>query len=158
MVLPLAVGGCTAPAVHAQLDGEGATEQVPAIVAATDSGTDRVEVAALVRKLDHRDPAVRAFAGEALYRISGQRFGYRYYQEPAERRTAVATYERWLAQGMPGPDVFVASDSDTDASSYSTPIPPVPTAPTVERAAEPTAGATTAPAAVTPMSPTKDSP
>ena len=151
-VLPLITGGCTAPSVPARLNGEGAEQQVPAIVAAADTGSERAQVATLVRKLDHRDPAVRAFAGEALYRISGQRFGYRYYQDAAERQPAVATYERWLAQGMPGPETFAASEAATAAKTD--PATPAATGLT----AAPTTRSTTAPASSPATAPTKDAP
>ena len=150
--MTLAASACTAPSAPARLNGEGAEQQVPAIVAAADTGSEPDRVATLLRKLDHRDPAVRAFAGEALYRISGQRFGYRYYQDAAERQAAVATYQRWLAQGMPGAETFAASEAATLAKTG--PATPAATGLT----AAPTTRSMTAPASSPARAPTKDVP
>lgn len=69
--------------------------RIDAIVEAARAG-DRAAVRSLIEQLDSDDAAVRLVAIEALHRATGETHGYRQYDPPAERRAAVARWERWL--------------------------------------------------------------
>ena len=61
---------------------------------------DRRAVPALVAQLDNDDPAIRFYAFEALHRITGKTFDYRYYDDVDQRRPAVERWQQWLKQGQ----------------------------------------------------------
>ena len=50
----------------------------------------------LVADLESDDPAVRLFAIEALERVTGETFGYRYFDDEEDRRASVAKWQAWL--------------------------------------------------------------
>jgi hypothetical protein len=52
----------------------------------------------LVKDLDDDDAAVRFYAIEGLRRLTGRTFDYRYYDDAAARRPAVATWKQWLSE------------------------------------------------------------
>ena len=54
------------------------------------------EARALVKSLVSDDPAVRLYAIGALERLTGETFGYRYYDGPAKREPAVKRWRQWL--------------------------------------------------------------
>ena len=51
----------------------------------------------MVHDLDDPDPAVRFYAVEGLRRLTGDDFGYRYYDDDAARKPAVARWQSWVA-------------------------------------------------------------
>ena len=53
----------------------------------------------LVRDLDNVDSAVRFYAIEGLRRLTGETFGYRYYDDESKRRQAIDRWRQWLAAG-----------------------------------------------------------
>ena len=72
-----------------------APSAIPAIKAAADSN-DRKAIPRLVQCLDDRDSAIRFAAISALKRMTGQDFGYRYYDDEWNRRQAIAQWHQWL--------------------------------------------------------------
>ena len=68
-------------------------ERGQAVVAMEGTGDPRV-VPALVDTLEDPDAGVRMFAIQALIRLCGNDYGYRYYQDESRRTAAV---ERWRA-------------------------------------------------------------
>lgn len=70
---------------------------IPAMQTAAQN-KDRSAIAALVRQLSSDDPAIRFYAIEALHRITGQTFGYHYYDDTADRRPAVRQWEKWVTE------------------------------------------------------------
>ena len=50
----------------------------------------------LVKDLDSDDPAVRFYAIEGLRKLTGQSFGYRYFDDEDARRPAVEKWKAWL--------------------------------------------------------------
>jgi hypothetical protein len=71
--------------------------KIPSYVIAVERGNHSV-VPRLIHDLDDSDPAVRFYAIEALYRLTGERFEYNYFSREAERREAVQRWRRWLQQ------------------------------------------------------------
>ena len=93
----LAVAGCQAPAVKGDIRSDSPVEKIPGIVSSADT-MSRSDYHRLVSALDDGDPAVRLFAAEALYRITGERKGYRYFDSAEGRRGAVARWQAWEQQ------------------------------------------------------------
>lgn len=57
----------------------------------------------MVKDLESDDPAVRFYAIEALYRLTGERFGYDYYLDAEQRQPAMQRWRQWAAeQGCEG--------------------------------------------------------
>lgn len=52
----------------------------------------------LVKDLSSDDPAVRFYAIEALHRLTGNQYGYAYYDDEEQRQDAVARWQHWLAE------------------------------------------------------------
>lgn len=93
------LSGCSAPRVEPVALSDRSDQRIPALVAqARDDGVlDDADLDLLIANLNADDPAVRAFAAEALLRHTGLDFGYRYYQDAAARAPAVARWRRWRA-------------------------------------------------------------
>ena len=70
--------------------------KIPAIVQAAEN-TDHSSADELVKELESGDPAVRLFAIEALERLTGETFDYRYYDDPEQRKPAVLRWQQWIA-------------------------------------------------------------
>lgn len=71
--------------------------KIPAIKAAV-GHNDRHALPELVDSLDSDDPAIRFYAWDGLRKLSGQDFGYHFYDEADQRKPAVARWRQWLAQ------------------------------------------------------------
>lgn len=50
----------------------------------------------MVKDLDSDDPAVRFYAIGGLKRLTGQTFGYHYYEDEQQRRPALEKWKAWL--------------------------------------------------------------
>jgi hypothetical protein len=82
------------------LSDEDVAYKVPAIKDAVRSD-QRTAIPLLVKDLDDDDAAVRFFASEALRRLTGQTFGYHYYDDAPARLPAVTRWQDWLAAQKP---------------------------------------------------------
>ncbi len=51
----------------------------------------------MVRDLDDSDPAVRFYAIQGLYHLSGDTLGYRYYDDQPTRAAAIGRWRAWLS-------------------------------------------------------------
>ncbi len=71
--------------------------KIPAIVEAADR-RDRSTVPELVKCLNSDDPAVRFYSIRALRDMTGEDFGYRYYEDDDARKPAVQRWRQWLSQ------------------------------------------------------------
>jgi hypothetical protein len=74
-----------------------AAQKIPAIREAVDAG-DKSIIPQLVHDLDSSDPAIRFYAIEGLQRLTGETFGYLYYEDAAQRRPAVMNWRKWLEE------------------------------------------------------------
>ncbi|MEM1097882.1 MAG: hypothetical protein AAGH92_03730 [Planctomycetota bacterium] len=105
--------GCTAPPVEPDLTSDRADAKVPALVAQADRGDD-ADYPALVRALDDDDPAVRFAAARSLRSLTGEDYGYRFFDSRLDRQDAVARWQDWLIERQtPPPAVTLDSDSPT---------------------------------------------
>lgn len=77
------------------------TSNIPAIQEAA-RHKDHKAIPQLVRQLDNDDPAVRFYAIQALQQLTGETFGYQFYDDAAERRPAVRRWQQWVREGMKG--------------------------------------------------------
>jgi hypothetical protein len=69
---------------------------IPAMEIAADHH-DWHAVPPMVKDLESDDPAIRFYAIEGLRRITGQTFGFRYYEDEGQRQPAVDRWKQWLA-------------------------------------------------------------
>ncbi|HEX8340282.1 MAG TPA: hypothetical protein VF624_05175 [Tepidisphaeraceae bacterium] len=90
-----AVSGCARPTGKGIAD-EDASFKIPAIKSAV-KHKDRSAAPQLVDDLSSTDSAVRLYAIGALERLTGEVFGYRYFDDDAARAPAVARWRAWLA-------------------------------------------------------------
>jgi hypothetical protein len=91
------ISGCFSPDPKS-LTSNSAPSAVPAIKDAA-TQNDRSAYPRLVQDLDDPDPAIRFAAIGALERMTGgQTFGYRYYDDDADRKPAVDQWKQWLAK------------------------------------------------------------
>lgn len=92
--------GCSEPRPPLRVTSDDVRIKVLAIQRAVEAG-DRSVIPQLVKDLDNDDPAVRFYASEGLERLTGETFGYRYYDERLERQPAVKRWQAWLATQSP---------------------------------------------------------
>jgi hypothetical protein len=80
----------------------GATDPMASIPAIQEAARkkDQSAVPALIKKLGSDDPAVRFYTIEALKEITGQTMGYRFYDDPDQRKLAIAQWQKWMAQSQ----------------------------------------------------------
>lgn len=62
---------------------------------------DRSALPLLVERLEDDSPDVRMFAIEALRRMTGEDFGYRFYADEMDRAKAVKRWRKWLKAHAP---------------------------------------------------------
>ncbi|MGD1276068.1 MAG: HEAT repeat domain-containing protein [Tepidisphaeraceae bacterium] len=95
VAVAVAAGGCFSPEPKS-LSSDSAPRAVPAIKDAA-ARNDRKAIPRLIEDLNDGDPAIRFAAITALQQMTGQTFDYRYYDDDAARRPAVARWRQWLA-------------------------------------------------------------
>jgi hypothetical protein len=97
--LALLVGvlsACTEPRGPISVKSDDPTLKIPAIKEDVKSH-DTKDVAQMVKDLNDDDPAVRFYSIEGLYRLSGDYFGYHYYDDEYARRPAIVRWNKWLS-------------------------------------------------------------
>jgi hypothetical protein len=87
--------GCTAPRPPLVVTDPDPSIKIPAIKIAV-AQKDRDAAKQLVKDLDSDDPAVRFYAIEGLRKLTGEHFGYRYYDDADVRKPAVERWRAWL--------------------------------------------------------------
>jgi len=95
MLAGCVAGGCTAPAPRLVVTDPDPSVKIPAIKKAVDD-KDQPAARQMVEDLENDDAAVRFYAIEGLFRLTGERFGYDYYASPADRAAAVKRWREWL--------------------------------------------------------------
>ena len=96
MAVSLAAACGCSPREPQRIGATDPTANIPAIQEAAREN-DRAAIPQLVRQLESDDPAVRFYAIEALQRLTGETFGYRFYDDADERRPAVERWKRYAA-------------------------------------------------------------
>jgi hypothetical protein len=64
---------------------------------------DKAAIRQLVKDLENDDPAVRLYAIHALQEMTGETFGYRYFETDEQRKPAVRKWQQWLKAGEKAP-------------------------------------------------------
>gem|GEM_PF-3291960 len=112
-LLACALGGCAATlSDRERLDASFAPDRAQAVVRLAESH-DTQSIHKLVELLQDHDQAVRMVAILALQRLTGETFGYRYYDDAARRGAAV---ERWRGALREGKIVVRAGSAAQDAA------------------------------------------
>ena len=123
LTVSLAGGACTTPRPEKDVANPDPSGKIPAYKHAVRT-KDRGAAAQMVKDLHSTDTAVRMFALLGLRRLTGETFGYRYFDGEDERRAAAGRGEQWLAGNDPRPqrptdpqDAAIANDGAADAPS-----------------------------------------
>src|SRR2546421_5345086 len=87
----LPLSGCSEPTGSRTVTSRELSVKIPAIKRAVQE-KDMTATVQLVRDLDSDDPAERLYAIQGLQRLTGQDFGYRYYDDKESRRPAVSKW------------------------------------------------------------------
>ena len=88
---------CTAPRPPLTVTHEDPGIKIPAIKKAVRE-KDKSVVPRLIEELNSDDPAVRFYAIGALQELTGQTFGYQYFQDEEGRKPALEKWKKWLAE------------------------------------------------------------
>ena len=94
MLILVAGAGCFDAEPHS-LFSRHAPTKIPAIKQAVEEHDEKAEPE-LVHDLDSDDPAVRFYAIEGLHRLTGETFGYLYYEDYTHRHKSVLKWRQWL--------------------------------------------------------------
>ena len=89
LTLPVLAAGCL-PSAGPSLEALETDRRVPAIVDAREG-----DVMTLVDALDDDDAVVRLSAVNRLRTLTGQSFGYAYWQNPDDRAEPIARWRAW---------------------------------------------------------------
>lgn len=76
--------------------------KIPAIEKAVRT-KDRSALPQLVKDLDSDDPAVRFYANHALEKLTGENFGFRYFDDESRREPAAQKWRQWLLDSPAAP-------------------------------------------------------
>lgn len=96
LVLSLLCGCLPAPRPKPVLTDPDPSLKIPAIKLSVQN-KDTSAAAQLVKDLNSDDPAVRFYAIEGLRKLTGEDFGYRYYDDTDAREPAIERWKAWLA-------------------------------------------------------------
>jgi hypothetical protein len=96
LLVGAAIGGCYSPD-PISLTSDSAPSAVPAIKIAAERD-NQAALPRLVTDLEDSDAAIRFAAINALRRMTGEDFGYRYYENAPARRPAVLRWKLWLKE------------------------------------------------------------
>jgi hypothetical protein len=88
--------GCARGRVTPAIRSADPSEKIPGIVRAVRK-RDLPKARHMVKDLSSDDPAVRMFAIGGLRRLTGETFGYNYYDHEEVREPAEKKWQEWLA-------------------------------------------------------------
>ncbi len=129
----VALTACGPSAIEGGFDSANPSARMYAIEQAARQG-DQSAVRSIIEQLDCDDPAVRLLAISTLERLTGQTYGYRFYDDQMQRREAIA---RWVAAFDAGEiDARIQPMNKDSASQPATPTTPI-TAPATAPSARP---------------------
>jgi hypothetical protein len=104
LALASACPGCDAPPIRPVLTDDDPSVKIPAIELAVQQ-KDRSALPVLIKALDSDDPAIRFYANDGLQKLTGQDFGFVYYEDEQVRRPAVARWRAWFEHSPDSPPV-----------------------------------------------------
>lgn len=93
----IASSSCTAPRGPLVVTDPDPSIKIPAIKVAV-ARKDLSNARQMVKDLESDDAAVRFYAIGGLRRLTGENFGYLYYEEAEERKPATKRWQAWLMQ------------------------------------------------------------
>jgi hypothetical protein len=97
LVLGSMMTSCTAPRGPMVVSDPDPSVKIPAIKIAVEH-KDLSTARQMVSDLESDDAAVRFYAINGLRRLTGENFGYLYYEDAETRKPAVERWQAWLAQ------------------------------------------------------------
>jgi hypothetical protein len=100
VVSGLLMAGCAAPPIKPVLSDPDPSVKIPAIALAVKQH-DLSAVPTLIKNLDDDDPAIRFYSSDALQKLTGQDFGYLYYEDREQRAAAIAKWGAWWTSKQP---------------------------------------------------------
>ena len=86
--------GCSAPRGPFRVSEQDPANKIPGIKKAVED-KDLSAAKQMVVDLDNDDPAIRFYAIEGLHRLTGQDFGYKYYEDELARQPALKRWQAW---------------------------------------------------------------
>ena len=99
LLCAVAIAGCSLPtaprSVARGLQSEDPSVRAQSAVRAAETD-DRQSLPLLVERLEDDSPDVRMLAIEALRRMTGEDFGYRFYADESQRAASVRQWREWL--------------------------------------------------------------
>jgi hypothetical protein len=96
-------GGCVPPRPKLVVTNPDPTVKIPAIKKAVDEH-NLAATRQMVKDLESEDPAVRFYAVEGLRKMTGEDYGYNWFDEDDDaRRPAVKKWQEWLRANEPKP-------------------------------------------------------
>lgn len=117
-ILSVMIHSCGPSATCGGFDSPNPAAKMYAIERAARDG-DRGAIKDLIHQLNSDDPAVRSMAIAALYRLTGETYGYRDYDPPHLRRHAT---QRWLealrADAIPSAPAAAGQHNQESASDH----------------------------------------
>jgi hypothetical protein len=94
-------GGCVPPRPKLVVTDADPSVKIPAIKKAVDE-RNLAATRQMVKDLESDDPAVRFYAVEGLRKLTGEDFGYSWFDEDDDaRQAAVKKWQAWLAAQEP---------------------------------------------------------
>ena len=97
IIVAVYIASCTAPREPLTVHHPDPSIKIPAIKIAV-ARRDLSAARQLVKDLESDDAAVRFYAISGLRRLTGESFGYLYYEDPEQREPALKQWQAWLAQ------------------------------------------------------------
>jgi hypothetical protein len=110
------LGACAAPRPPLVVTDPDPSVKIPAIQKAVNE-RDMSVLPQLVKDLDNDDPAVRFYANHALEVLTGQRLGFRYYDDDSQRAPAIARWKQWLNEYLANQNKPKGSQAIVQATS-----------------------------------------
>ena len=95
--LCILVASCASSPSSPSIKSDAPDRAIPAIKSETAAGNKKA-IPYLVHDLESTDAAERMYAIDGLRRLTGQDFGYVYYEETDQRQPAVDQWKHWLAE------------------------------------------------------------
>jgi hypothetical protein len=96
------IPSCTAPRPPLVVTDPDPSVKIPAYKKAVRKH-DKAAIRQLVKDLENDDPAIRLYAIHALQEMTGETFGYRYFETDEQRKPAVRKWQQWLKAGEKAP-------------------------------------------------------
>ena len=96
LALTALITACTAPQAPLLVSDPDPSVKIPATKLAVQNH-DMSSVRQMIKDLESDDMAVRFYAFSGLEKLTGESFGYKYYEDEDQRALAVGKWKAWLA-------------------------------------------------------------